>query len=76
MEDIYKVVRIRVDKTPEGPIIYVEVVVEYGAKVINVLKEYKEKIKKEIQQLTTMNVVDITIIAKDLHIPNEKKEEE
>ena len=76
IDDIYKVIRVRIDKTPEGPIIYVEVVVEYGAKVLNVLKEYKEKIKKEIQQLTTMNVVDITIIAKDIHIPNEKREEE
>ena len=74
-EGIYKVVRTRVDKTPEGPIIYIEVVIEYGANMVSVLQEYKDKIKKEIQQLTTMNIVDITIVAKDIHIPENKEEE-
>lgn len=74
-DGIHKVVRTRVDKTPEGPIIYIEVVIEYGANMVYVLKEYKEKIKKEIQQLTTMNIVDITIVAKDIYIPENKEGE-
>ena len=34
----------------------------------------KEKVIKEIEKLTTMNVVDITIVAKGIYMPEEKKD--
>ena len=39
-------------------------------------KEFKEKVRKEIEILTTMNVVDITIVAKGIYMPEEKKKED
>ena len=69
-------IRTRVEKTPEGPIIYMEVIVTYGYNVLSALREFKEKVRKEIEILTTMNVVDITIVAKGIYMPEEKKKED
>lgn len=66
---IYKVVRTRVESTPEGPNIYMEVSINYGYNILETLREFKEKIKKEIEKLTTMNVQQVTIVAKGIHMP-------
>ena len=63
---IYKVMRTRVESTPEGPVIYMEVSINYGNNILEALREFKQKIKKEIEILTTMTVKDITIVAKGL----------
>lgn len=68
-EGIYKLSRTRVESYPEGPDIYLEVVVNYGYNIRSVLREFKEKYKKEIENLTTMNVQKITIVAKGIHMP-------
>lgn len=75
-EAIYKVSRIRVENYGEGPYIYMEVVIEYGNNVIETLEDFKLKIKKEIENLTTMNVQKMTVIAKGLHVDLEKRKEE
>ena len=78
-EGIHKVIRTRVESTPEGPNIYMEVIINYGFNVITILKDFKEKTKKEIQRLTTMNVQNVTILAKGINMPEkleEKKEEQ
>ena len=67
------------ESTPEGPNIYMEVIINYGFNVITILKDFKEKTKKEIQRLTTMNVQNVTILAKGINMPEkleEKKEEQ
>jgi uncharacterized alkaline shock family protein YloU len=72
---IDKITKIRVDKSPEGPYIYMEVIVNYGYNITNGLVEFKNKTKKEIEKLTTMNVQKIDIVAKGIKIKEEKKEE-
>lgn len=72
-DGIYKLSRTRVDSYPEGPDIYFEVVVNYGYNILTVLREFKERYKKEIENLTTMNVQKINIVAKGIHMP-EKEE--
>ena len=69
-EGIYKVMRTRVESTLEGPNIYMEVSIEYGYNILTTLREFKEKIKKEIEKLTTMNVQQVTIVAKGIHMPD------
>lgn len=73
-EAIHKVLKTRVESTPEGPNIYMEVSIIFGYNILTALREFKEKIKKEIEKLTTMSVQNITIVAKAVHIPenNEK----
>jgi len=71
---IYKVMRIRVESTPEGPNIYMEVSINFGYNILTSLKEFKEKIKKEIEKLTAMNVKEVTIVAKAINMSEENKE--
>lgn len=63
---IYKVLKTRVEKSPEGPYIYMEVIVNYGYNIVEGLAEFKDKSKKEIEKLTTMNVQKIDIVAKGI----------
>lgn len=72
---IYKILKTRVDNMPEGPSIYMEVIVYFGFDLVKSLSSFKEKAKKEIERLTTMNVQKITIVAKGIKILEEKEEE-
>ena len=46
-----------------------EVYVVYGYNIVNVLREFKTKTKKEIERLTTMNVQEVSITAKGIYMP-------
>ena len=46
-----------------------EVIVNYGTNIMIGLTEFKEKSKKEIEKLTTMNVQKIDIVAKSIKMP-------
>lgn len=70
---IYKVIRTRVNKGSEGTIIYMEVTIVYGFNVLESLKDFKEKAKKEIEKLTAMTVAEIDIVAKSVFVPKEEK---
>ena len=61
-----RIVKTRIDTMPEGPYIYMEVIVKYGYNIVEGLAEFKEKARKEIEKLTTMNVQKIDIIAKGI----------
>ena len=73
-EFIDKIIKTRVEKTPTGPYIYMEVIVNYGYNIMEGLADFKEKSKKEIEKLTTMNVQKIDIIAKGIKMPENKEE--
>lgn len=66
---IYRILRTRVDNYGEGPIIEMEVMVVYGFNVIEELKKFKEKARKEIENLTAMNVISIEVKAKSIYVP-------
>lgn len=69
---IYKIVKTRVENMPEGPSIYMEVIVLFGFDIMKGLTEFKEKSKKEIERLTTMNVQKINVVAKGIKIIENK----
>ena len=69
---IYKIQRINVDTQSTGLMIYIDVIVEYGVVVRSSLANFKIKLKKEIDRLTAMNVIDIVISAKGLHYNKNK----
>lgn len=71
---IYKILRTRVDNFGDGAKIYMEVSIVYGYNVIEGLKEFKQKARKEIEKLTAMNVVELEVVAKNIYV--EPKEEE
>ena len=70
---IHKVIRTRVNKGDFGTEIYMEVIVNYGKKIIDVLQEFQVKSKKEIERLTAMNVSKIDVMAKGINIPKDLK---
>ena len=71
---IYKIQKTRVENYGEGVRLYMEVTVVYGFNVIEGIKSFKEKSKKEIEKLTAMNVVELEVVAKNIYVP-EKGEE-
>ncbi len=73
IEGIYKVQKIKIENYTDGLVAYIEVTLEYGSNLTDVMKIYKEKARKEIDRLTAMNVLDIQITAKGLHVPGEEE---
>jgi hypothetical protein len=67
---IHKVIRTRVNKGETGTEIYMEVIVNYGKKIVDVLQDFQVRSKKEIERLTAMNVSKIDVMAKGINIPN------
>ena len=57
MPTIHKVIRTRVSSSEAGPTIYMEISVLYGYNVQEILKEFKYKARREIENLTAMNVI-------------------
>ena len=68
---IYKILRTRVENYGDGAKLYMEVTIMYGYNVVDGLKDFKEKAKKEIEKLTAMNVVELEVVAKNIYVPEE-----
>ena len=72
-EAIYKIARIRIEKTDKGASIYVEIIIKYGYNVMTQLQSFKKQCTREIEKLTAMNVEKFQILAKGI-FKEEKKE--
>ena len=73
MPEIYEVTRTRVENYGDGIYIYMEAVINYGLNIIEVLQKFRKNVKKEIEKQTAMNVLKVDLVAKGLHMPEEKK---
>ncbi len=73
---IHKILKTRVENYGEGVNLYMEVSIVYGYNVIDGLKSFKEKARKEIEKLTAMNVVELEVVAKNIYIPQEDSKED
>lgn len=74
IDGVYRVMKIRVDKTRNdtaGVQLYIEVSIEYGANMLDTLKILKRETRREIENLTAMYISNIEIVAKELHFPEE-----
>lgn len=69
MPKIHKVLRTRINSSMEGVDIYMEVSIVYGFNVLEGLSEFKKRTKREIENLTSMNVTKIEIVAKNVYMP-------
>ena len=72
MPAIYRVIRTIVTSTEAGPTIYIEVTVMYGCSIQETRKEFKTKARKEIENLTAMNVVALDVVAKNIYVPGQE----
>ena len=72
-EGIHRVSKVRVENTVGATNIYVKVYVIFGYNIVNVLRDFKQKVKKEIERLTTMNVQEVSVLAKGIHMPEREE---
>jgi len=70
-ETIHKIAKIRANTGDNGVEIYIEVIVNYGKKIVDILQTFQVKCKKEIERLTAMNVGKIDVMAKGIHMPKD-----
>ena len=71
--EIYKVLRTRVEKYDYGISIEMEVTIVYGYNVMDALKEFKRKVIREIENLTSMNIIKMDVIAKNVYVEEKNK---
>lgn len=69
IKSISKIIRIRVNKSEEGPNAYIEVEIVYGFNIITELKKFKERCIRDIERQTRMNVTEFKIVAKKISLP-------
>jgi len=67
LEEINRVLKIRVTNSDEGAVIYMEVEVVYGCNVVETLKDFKQKAIREIENWTSMNVAQMDVVAKSIY---------
>ncbi len=68
---IHKIYRTRVEKTPIGVNLYIEIILVYGFNIISSLQDFKKKCVREIENLTAMNVEKVQILARGIYKPEE-----
>ena len=68
-EGIHRISKVRVENSVGATNIYIEVYLIFGYNIVNVLRDFKQKVKKEIERLTTMNVQEVSVLAKGIHMP-------
>lgn len=71
-KNIHKIIRTRIDNQQEGPYVYIELSVEYGENVRTIVDNFKNKVIKELEKLTTMRVRTIKIIIKEIYVNKEE----
>ena len=70
-EGIHRVSKVRIENSVGATNLYIEVYVIFGYNIVSVLRDFKQKVKKEIERLTTMNVQEVSVVAKGIHMPEE-----
>lgn len=56
----------------DGIYIYIELTLEYGYNIIELTEVIKNRVKKEVEQLTAMNVLKMEILVKNIHFAENK----
>lgn len=72
IEGIYKIARIRIEKTNSGVYIYIEIIIKYGYNLMSQMQSFKKQCIREIENLTAMNVEKFQILAKGIFKEDKK----
>ncbi|MGE5473499.1 MAG: Asp23/Gls24 family envelope stress response protein [Ignavibacteriales bacterium] len=68
VEGVYKTVRSRVTNMPAGAIIDIEVSINYGNYIPDILYAIQSKVSEEIERLTGLNIIFVNVTAKTLNV--------
>lgn len=76
IDGVYKLHRAIIKKEEggygDGVFIYIEIIIEYGYNIKELTDIVRNRIKKEIENLTAMNVLRMEIYIKNIHFKGEK----
>ncbi|MEU6645475.1 Asp23/Gls24 family envelope stress response protein [Saccharomonospora sp. NPDC046836] len=53
-----------------------DLVVEYGARIVDVAKAVRRNVISTVEQITGLEVIEVNIAVNDIHVPEEDGEEE
>ena len=67
---------VKVELTEEEVKVSVSVTVEYGCNIPDVAWEVQEKIKREVENMTSMNVVSVDVYVNGISLPKPEKPKE
>jgi len=68
VEGVYKTVKSRVTNMTAGAIIDIEVSIEYGCYIPDILNAIQLKVCEEMEKLTGLNIICVNVTAKTLHV--------
>jgi uncharacterized alkaline shock family protein YloU len=75
IKGVYKMSRAIIRKQEggygDGIYIYIEIVIEFGYNILEVTELIKSRVKKEVENLTAMNVLKMEIFVKNIHFNEE-----
>ncbi len=67
-EGVEKYTKIRLNKKPEGIIVEIDLVIKYGFNVHKVSQIAINQVKKYLEMMTQMNIIDIHIVVKSVYL--------
>lgn len=66
IQGVSKISRFRVENSPDGINIDMDLVLKYGYPIRDLLKEVQNKVKAEVEQLTALNIKTLNVVARSL----------
>lgn len=72
VEGVYKVGRVNITSNPDGLIIYVEIIIEYGKVIPEVARAVQQNVTKNLEYMTGQNILQVNINMKGLRIEKDE----
>lgn len=72
VEGINKILKFRMDNNISGITIDMDIAINYGAYIPEVLREFQTNLKEVLERLTGLNILKLNITARTLFVPNKQ----
>lgn len=68
VDGVAKVSRVFLSNTNEGIKIGVDIIVDYGINIVNVLAKVQSSVRRMVENMTALNVINVDVVAKGLAV--------
>jgi len=65
---LYKILDIKIKNFEDGIVINIDVTLYYGSRLIDSTKKIQELVKKEVEAMTSLNILSINVEVKSLYV--------
>ncbi|MDI6603755.1 hypothetical protein ACETAC_08835 [Aceticella autotrophica] len=72
-KEIYKINKIITENYPEGVIIKIDLIIDYGVLLRPVLLKVIKYVRKEVEYMTSLNVINVVIFVRSLNVKKYRK---